>query len=127
MRTIAVLFALITVSAIGLSQQDTTSWKGYLADQMCAFRWRGALAEKYAERHATSCNFDKECMASGYGIMVDGTFIKLTEASNPKAIAALQATKTKKGVFVEVTGTMVDGKIEAARVDEMEKRVGSRE
>jgi len=127
MRYIQLFFLLATLAVTGFSQDETRTWHGYLTDQMCAFRWRGALAEKYAERHATSCNFDKECMASGFGIMVDGTYIKLTETSNAKAIACLEATKNKKGLFVTVTGKMVEGKIEAVTVEETEKREESSE
>lgn len=110
-----------------LPQEQTVTWKGYLADQMCAFRWRGDLAESYAQRHARSCNFDEACMASGYGILVDGTFIKLTAASSPKAIAYLESITKRNNIYVEVTGTLVDDEIEVKEIGSAKKKEGKSE
>lgn len=120
--TFPILF-LLTLSVLppAPGQEAPQTWQGYLADQMCAFRWRGDLAETYAKRHTRSCNFDEECMASGYGIMVKGTFLNLAEASNPKAVAYLESIAKRNDIYVEVTGRMVDDVIEVEKIETAER------
>jgi len=127
MRTSTLFFLILLATTVSPGQQEHLTWEGYLADQMCAFRWRGALAETYAKRHLRSCNFDEECMASGYGILVNGTFVKLTETSNPKAIAYLESTQERNNIYVKVTGVLVEGKIEVDSIQSSEEEESSRE
>jgi len=69
-----------------------------LVDHMCAEKTKGN-----PDAHKTSCLL--KCASSGYGIITTGgTWIKLDDAGNQKALAALKSTKKTDHVRVNVTG-----------------------
>jgi hypothetical protein len=62
-------------------------------------------AEKFGsnpDAHPTSCLL--KCASSGYGILIDGKWVKLDQAGNEKALAALKATGKKDHIRVNVKG-----------------------
>ncbi len=118
MTLTAMVALLFSAAALSNAQDSTRTWEGYLADQMCAYRWRGDLADSYAKRHAKSCNFDEDCMASGYGIMVNGTFIKLTPDSKDRAVEYLESTPKRNDIYVRVTGMLEGKEIRAERIED---------
>jgi hypothetical protein len=114
----ALIILLFAALATPLSAQDSlATWEGYLADQMCAFRWRGKLAETYAKRHTRECSFDEKCMASGYGILSGDTFIKFTQSSSPVAIAYLESITKNKNIYVRLTGQLKGEKLLVAKIE----------
>ena len=88
------LFALsILFSAAAFAD----SFSGTLMDQMCK--------DKDGADHPAKCAI--ACSKSGYGIKTaDGKFLKLDEAGNTKALAALKATDKTKDLKATVSGTL---------------------
>ncbi|HUL59987.1 MAG TPA: hypothetical protein VLU43_11955 [Anaeromyxobacteraceae bacterium] len=69
-----------------------------LVDHMCADKVKGN-----PDAHKTSCLL--KCASSGYGILTaSGAWLKLDEAGNEKAVAALKKTSKADHVRVNVTG-----------------------
>jgi hypothetical protein len=85
------------------------SWdKAPLVDHMCLEKVKAD-----PDKHATSCLI--KCAGSGYGILTgDGQWLKLDQAGNDKALAALKATKKKDHIRVNVTGERKGDTIEVA-------------
>jgi hypothetical protein len=77
------------------------SWSGTLVDVMCK--------DKDIAGHTRKCALG--CAKSGFGVVTaDGKFLKLDEAGNAKALAALKASTKDKDLKVAVEGEM-DGDI----------------
>ncbi len=92
--SLAALVALLAPAAVLADSWDNAS----LIDQMCLSKVKGK-----PDSHPTSCLL--KCASSGYGILTsDGTWLKLDDAGNAKALAALKQTKKKDHVRVDVTG-----------------------
>ncbi len=73
------------------------SFNGTLMDQMCK--------DKDAADHTAKCA--TACSKSGFGIKTaDGKFLKLDDAGNTKALAALKATDKTKDLKATVNGTL---------------------
>jgi hypothetical protein len=82
--------------------------KAPLVDHMCVSKVKAD-----PDSHTTSCLM--KCAGSGYGILTgDGQWLKLDEAGNQKALAALKATKKKDHIRVDVTGERKGDTIQVA-------------
>ncbi len=105
MKRFAILAATASLfSALALAE----SWNGTLVDVMCK--------NKDLASHTTKCALG--CAKTGFGVVLsDGKFVKLDEAGNAKALAALKATSKDKDLKVKVSGKM-DG--DTIQVDSLE-------
>lgn len=76
------------------------SWTNVsLVDANCA-----AKVKDTPDTHTRACAL--QCQKSGFGILAgDGTFLKFDDAGNAKAVAALEASKSRDHLRVAVTGT----------------------
>jgi hypothetical protein len=73
------------------------SWNGTLVDVMCK--------DKDIAGHTRKCALG--CAKSGFGVVTaEGKFLKLDEAGNAKALAALKASTKDKDLKVAITGEM---------------------
>jgi hypothetical protein len=92
--------ALLTAAASMLSVAAfADTLHGTLVDVSCK--------DKDVAAHTKKCALG--CAKSGFGIVTsDGKFVKLDEAGNAKALAALKATDKEKDIKAKVEGT-VDG------------------
>jgi hypothetical protein len=59
------------------------------------------------------------CSEGGFALVVDKKMYKLDEAGNKAALEVLKATKTKKGLQVEVEGTLEGSTLHATKVTEV--------
>jgi hypothetical protein len=83
------------------------TWTGTLVDVMC----KG----KDLAGHTRQCALG--CAKSGFAVVLsDGKFIKLDEAGNAKALAALKSSEKEKDLKVKVNGKL-DG--ETIQVDSL--------
>lgn len=99
------ILAAIGFSGLALAE----SWNGTLIDTMC----KG----KDAANHTRQCAVG--CAKGGYGlVMSDGKFVKLDEAGNAKALAALKASTRDKDLKAKVTGKL-DGEVIAVESIEL--------
>lgn len=120
-------FALYALSAAilvapSLSQQKTQkadkapeskAVSGYLVDKNCGVqiaKKEKQKATEMAKKHSVACGLDEACMASGYGLIVDGKLIELDDKGNAMAAQYLKTLTKKKDVFVTVTG-MTEGPV----------------
>jgi hypothetical protein len=94
---------LRTVSLLSLAGAAFgATWNGTLVDVMCKGQ---DLAS-----HTRDCALN--CSKSGFALITaDGTFYKLDETGNARALAALKASKKDKDLKAKVTGTAKDGVI----------------
>jgi hypothetical protein len=73
------------------------TWNGTLTDVMCK--------DKDVANHTKKCALG--CAKSGFGVVTaDGKFLKLDEAGNSKALAALKASNKEKDLKVTVSGEL---------------------
>ena len=114
------------------------SWTGYLVDKMCGARYVKGDATAAAEKgmkHSKACALDEDCAASGFGIIMDGKYVKFDEAGDKIAADYLNKSDKKSNFLVEVSGSkdgdilnvksLADAKVEMkkndAKKDEMKK------
>ena len=84
------------------------SWTGYLVDKMCGARYVKGEASAAAEKgmkHSKSCALDEDCAASGFGIIMDGKYVKFDEAGDKIAADYLNKSDKKTNFLVDVTGS----------------------
>jgi hypothetical protein len=114
---VAVAVALAAVFAYAQGEKKTLKVTGYVVDNMCA-GMHGSEAE--AKNHPNACALMPACQESGFAVVSGDKTYKLDEQGNKLAAEALKAAKTKKGLKVDVEGTL-DGdtlhadKLEAAK------------
>ena len=93
---------------------------GYLIDNMCASaEGEGEGAAETAKGHPTARSLMPSCAAKGFALVVGGKIYKLDEAGNKAALAALKATRAKKGLRVEVEGALDGSTLRATKVSEV--------
>ncbi len=103
-RLLAISGATLLFSAMALAE----TWSGTLVDVMC----KG----KDLASHTTKCAVG--CSKSGYGLVLsDGKFVKLDEAGNAKALAALKATSKEKDLKAKITGTLDGDTVQVESID----------
>ncbi len=101
-------FLIVVLVALGFSMvlaAEGEEMVGYLLDSACGNKIASNLAK--LQEHTVACALKKPCQESGYGLILDGTFMKFEEAGDKKALAFLQSTDMKSHVKVKVTGYFV--------------------
>ena len=116
----AVSLTMVLAGVLALAQEAKQPVKltGFLMDNMCA----GAEGEGVAvtaEGHPTACSLMPACSAAGYSLVVEKKIYKLDAAGNKAALGVLKATKAKKGLRVEVEGTLDGSTLRASKVSEV--------
>ena len=101
----AAFFLVALALALPLSAAAET-WKNVVVvDTMCSVKVQAA-----PDAHPTKCAL--ACAKSGFGILTaDGSFLKLDEAGNQKAVAALKSTSKTDHLRATVTGERDGGTI----------------
>jgi len=90
------------------SPLTAATWKSVaLMDAGCAAK-EDMLA--HPENHPKSCAL--QCSKAGYGVVVDGKFIKFDEKGDELAAAALKKSEKKDHLAATITGELKDGTIE---------------
>jgi hypothetical protein len=100
---------LTGIFADAQGEAKTVKVKGYLIDNVCAHEI--SAERNYADdakEHSTGCAIMPECVTSGYAVAEGHKLYKLDDAGNKLALAVFKLTNSKRGVMVEVEGT-VDG------------------
>ena len=110
--------ALALAAALAYAQGDKKTVKvtGYVIDNMCA----GAhAAEDEAKEHTTSCALMPRCEKSGYSVVSGDKSYKLDANGNKLAEQALKSTHTRRGLKVEVEGTLEGDTLHADKLTEV--------
>ena len=88
---------------------------GVLIDSMCG----GGVV--YVEHHAVTCLLSEKCQKSGFGIFVDGKFLKFDVSGNEKAVEILEKTRKPMNVLVEVKGEFQGDTVKVSEMREVER------
>lgn len=95
-----------------------TKLTGYLMDNMCASS-HGEDDGMTAKGHPVACSLMPSCAEGGFALVADKKIYKLDEEGNKLALEVLKATKTKKGLKVEVEGTLDGSTLRATKIAEV--------
>ena len=93
---------------------------GYLMDEMCAgssTARSGGLA--YAKEHTKECSLAPSCNAQGFEVFSNGRWYQLDKNGSAQALKLLKTSKVEKGNYVEVDGTMTNGKLVVSQIKEI--------
>jgi hypothetical protein len=102
---VAVAVALAAVFAFAQeAEKKSVKLTGYVIDNMCAAGMHGT--EEDAHKHPNACSLMAACEKSGFAVVAGEKTYKLDEQGNKLAAEALKAAKTKKGLKVNVEGTV---------------------
>ena len=112
---VAAAVALTAVFAYAQGEQKTLKVTGYVIDNMCA-EMHGS--EEEVAKHPNACGWMENCKKSGYTVIAGDKSYKLDEQGNKLAAEALQAAKAKKGLKVDVEGTLEGDILHVAKLAE---------
>ena len=105
-RKISLVAAAVVMAAVfayAQGEQKALKVTGYVIDNMCA-GMHGS--EEEAQKHPNACALMESCQKSGFAVVAGDKTYKLDEQGNKLAAEALKAAKTKKGLKVDVEGTL---------------------
>lgn len=118
---VSLMLVLAGLLAFAQEKQAAKSVKltGYLMDNMCASSHgdEDGLHET-AKGHPVACSLMPSCAKEGFALVADKKIYKLDEAGNKAALEVLKTTKSKKGLQVEVEGTLDGNTLRATKVTE---------
>lgn len=117
LRRSCLFLALLTIAAVFVYAQEkkSTQITGYLVDNMCA-----TGKDAHDKEHPVSCALMPKCQKGGYAVVSKDTLYKLDENGNKLALEILKNTKVKKGLTVNVTGTVTDGTLAVETMTEVQ-------
>lgn len=112
---VAAVVAMAAVFAYAQGEPKTVKVTGYVIDNMCA-EMHGT--EEEAAKHPNGCALMESCQKSGFVVVAGEKKYKLDEQGNKLAAEALNAAKTKKGLKVDVEGTVEGETLHVAKLAE---------
>ncbi len=119
-RTFLFTLALAACAALAFAQGDpekkSAKVTGFLIDNACAATHG---KDVQAKRHQTACALSPEGERSGYAVVSRDVVYKLDEQGNKLAREILAESKTKKGLAVEVEGTLAGDTLHVDRIAEV--------
>src|ERR1700750_3404132 len=108
--------ALTASFAHAQSESHAVKVTGYVVDNMCA---GSHTTEAKAKEHTTSCALMPGCSESGFTVVSGDATYKLDDNGNKLAKGILKGTHQKKGVKVEVEGTLEGNTLHADKITEV--------
>ena len=111
---------LASGSMLVLAGPDTRT--GVVMDAACGARV-AANAEKTA-KHTVACALMESCKASGFGLILEGRFLKFDPAGDKQALKLLEAAKVRENFRAEVTGEFSEDDVKVSAM-KAAKREGS--
>ncbi|GEM_PF-2055807 len=106
--------------AAKVEKKALNMWHGYIVDAMCAkgMAKNSETAMKKAMNHTRDCALEEACAESGFGIFMEGKYVKFDESGDKMAKEMLAKTKTEKSIMVEVKGEMKGDVLAVASISE---------
>ncbi len=106
--------------AAKVEKKPANMWHGYIVDAMCAkgMAKNSETAMKKAMNHTRDCALHEECASSGFGIFMDGKYVKFDASGDKMAKEMLVKSKTEKNIMVEVQGEMKGDVLAVASISE---------
>src|ERR1044071_2634252 len=112
---VAVAVALAAVFAYAQEgEKKSVKVTGYVVDNMCA-GMHGS--EEEASHHPNACALMPACEKSGFAVVSGDKTYKLDEAGNKLAADVLKGAKQKKGLKVDVEGTLEGDTLHADKLE----------
>jgi hypothetical protein len=108
--------ALAAVFAYAQDEKKSVKVTGYVVDNMCA-GMHGT--EDEAKNHPNACALMPKCEKSGYAVVSGDKSYKLDDNGNKLAAEALKSARTKRGLKVEVEGTLEGDTLHADTLTEV--------
>ena len=108
--------ALAAAFAYAQDEKKTVKVTGYVVDNMCA-GMHGT--EDEAKNHPNACALMPNCEKSGYAVVSGDKTYKLDDNGNKLAAEALKGARTKRGLKVEVEGTLEGDTLHADKLTEV--------
>jgi hypothetical protein len=137
MKKILVIGVVLSLCSMSLNAQESMKKKdekaskemeskgmaftGYLVDKMCGTGMVKGDAAKAADKgmkHTKACALDEDCAASGFGLVMDGKYVKFDESGDKLALEYLNKSEKKNGFLVEVSGMKDGDKIKVKSIAE---------
>jgi hypothetical protein len=119
----AISLVLLFAGVLYAQEQASKSVKlvGYLVDNMCASAHaEDADFDTKAKGHSVGCALMPNCAESGFALVIGKRMYKLDEAGNKQALDIYKAAdRKKKGMQVEVEGTIDGSTLHATKMTEM--------
>ena len=112
---VAAAVALAAAFAYAQGEQKTLKVTGYVIDNMCA-GMHGT--EEEAAKHPNACALMENCQKSGFAVVAGEKTYKLDAEGHQLAAEALKAARTKKGLKVDVEGTLEVDTLHVAKLAE---------
>ena len=112
---VAAAVALASVFAYAQGGQKTVKVTGYVIDNMCA-GMHGS--EDEAKKHPNSCALMEACEKTGFAVVSGDKTYKLDAEGNKLAADVLKGAKTKRGLKVDVEGTLDGDTLHAEKLAE---------
>ena len=113
---LGVALALAAALAYAQGEKKTVKVTGYVIDNMCA-GMHGT--EDEAKDHSTSCALMPKCEKSGFAVVSGDKSYKLDDNGNKLAEQVLKTTHTRRGLKVEVEGTLEGETLHAEKLTEV--------
>ena len=108
--------ALAAVFAYAQDEKKTVKVTGYVVDNMCA-GMHGT--EDEAKNHPNACALMPNCEKSGFAVVSGDKTYKLDDNGNKLAAEALKGARAKRGLKVEVEGTLEGDTLHADKLTEV--------
>lgn len=113
---LGVALALAAAFTYAQGEKKTVKVTGYVIDNMCA---GPHAAEDEAKEHTTSCALMPRCEKSGYAVVSGDKSYKLDDNGNKLLVGVLKSTHTRRGVKIEVEGTLDGDTLHADKLSEV--------
>lgn len=113
---LCLILALAAALAYAQGDKKTVKVTGYVIDNMCA---GPHASEADAKDHTTSCALMPKCEKSGYAVVSGDKSYKLDDNGNKLADHVLKTTHTRRGLRVEVEGTIDGDTLHADKLTEV--------
>jgi hypothetical protein len=119
--------SLLTVGTIYAASGKTTTYRGWVVDQLCASK--GTAFDKTdlsanPQNHTVGCALMPPCIESGYGIYIDKgdgsfEFYKLDKNGSDLALKILKSETKKDHIQLEVGGKLAGDTIQVKTLKEI--------
>jgi hypothetical protein len=119
--------SLFTVGMIYAASGKTTTYRGWVVDQLCATKgagFDGTDLSTSPQNHTVGCALMPPCIESGYGIYIDKgdgsfEFYKLDKNGSSLALKILKSETKKDHVQLEVGGVLTGDTIQVKTLKEI--------
>jgi hypothetical protein len=119
-------FGFAKVKTVNLDEKSSHSMTGYLVDKMCGqkmIRLDEARATEKAMKHTKECALEDMCKEDGYGLILNGKFIKFDEKGDKLALAYFEQSKKEKNFLVDVSGSMDGDVMKVESINDVQEKV----